>query len=276
MKFKIIVDSSSNLLPNDYKSDDIDFDVVPLIINIDNQDFIDDEKLDMNDFLEEMNNSKDKIKTSCPSPAAFLETFNNSDYYFVFTISQKLSGSYNSAIVAKNESNCPNNIFVLDSKLTAGGIELLVKKCIEEIKSNKTFDEICESLNKYVNELNLFFVLDNFDSLIKSGRINKVLAFIINLANIKPLCYAENGEIKIKEKIRTLEGVFKRLVANIGNVCSDITNKILIISYTKNKETALKVKSMIEKVYKFKEILIRENRGLCSYYSSINGIICSF
>ena len=103
MKFKIIVDSSSNLT-NDYlkNENDIGFAVAPLTIRFDNKEYVDDEKLDVHQMLIDLSKSKDNAKSSCPSPQDFLNHLEGATHYFIFTISSKLSGSYNSALIAKD------------------------------------------------------------------------------------------------------------------------------------------------------------------------------
>ncbi len=276
MKFKIIVDSSSNMIKNDFKEKEIDFAIAPLTIRVDDEEFIDDENLNTHEMLSKMNASKNKSSSSCPAPSVYLNEFQGSEYYFVFTISKKLSGSFNSALVAKDMSDFKDNIAVIDSELTAGSIELMVNECVRLIKENKTFKEIKEGIESFVKNSHLFFILNKFDNLVKNGRMSKTVAFIANLANVKPLCVGEEGEIKIKEKIRTINGVFKRLVANIGAVCTNTKDRIMIISHTEDLKSAETLKEMIKEHYEFKDIIIKENRGLCSFYSLEGGIICSF
>lgn len=275
MKYKIIVDSSSNL-KSDYlnKEKDIGFDVVPLTIRIGEKEYVDDDNIDVNKMLKDYETTK-KGQTSCPSPNDFLSKIEGADYYFIFTISSKLSGSYASALIAKDISEQADNIFVLDSKLVCGSIEELVIKTVELIKENKKVEEIKKELKEFRDSLNLLFILDKFDNLVENGRINKVLAFVAKLANIKPLCYGEDGEIKIKEKIRTFLGAIKRLSYNVGKMTSDF-NRPLIISHTNNLKMAEELKEMIENEYNFKEVIIREHKGLSGFYSQDGGIIVCF
>ena len=276
MKYKIIVDSSSNLT-KDYLDDekDILFSVAPLRMNFGGKEYVDDENLDVHQMLVDL--SKCKVPhSSCPSPQDFLSTYEEADKYLVFTISTKLSGSFNSARIAKDMSKQKDDIFLLDSKLVAGSIELLVIEAVRLIKEGKSFDEIKSSLIKFRDKMQLLFVLNKFDNLVKNGRVSKITAFIANLANIKPLCYGEEGEIKIKEKIRSVEGALKRLVFNIGKMCEDFKNKICIISYTENKDEATSLATMIKAKYPFKEVKVVSNRGLCSFYALEGGIICCF
>ena len=192
-------------------------------------------------MLEASENSKNVSRSSCPSPNDFLKAIDDECFNFIVTISKKLSGSYNSAVLAKSMSKNNENVFVIDDKGTAGNGILIVDKLVEFIEKIMSFAEICEKIIDFRDSINLLFALNKFDNLVKNGRMSKVTAFIANLASIRPLCYAENGEIKIKEKIRTFNGVLKRLVFNIGKMCSDQSERTCIIAHTLNQSDAIEL-----------------------------------
>ncbi len=277
MKYKIIVDSSSNLLPT-YLSgySDIGFAVAPLTIRFNGKEYIDDASLDVGKMLKELSSFPGKATTACPSPGDYLKEMKDAEYYILITISSKLSGSYQSACLAKEAYAFPDNVLVIDSKLVCGTMEQLVLKAVEEIQKGTDFETLKSCLFGYRDTLNLLFVLNRFDNLIKNGRMNRVTALIAQLIGIKPLCYGDGGEIKIKEKVRTIQGVFKRLVVNIGKMGSDFEQRMCIISHTEAPDLALTLKNAIQERYPFKEIKVVENRGLAAFYSLEGGIICCF
>ena len=276
MKFKIIVDSSSNLV-NSYYQDkkDVAFKVVPLTIRIGQEEFIDNDELDVNKMLDVLR-LNDGGQSSCPSPNDYLRELDEAEYSFIITITSKLSGSFNSACVARTMCKNPEHVFVIDSKGTAGSIVLIAEKLFELIKENKEFSVITNEITAFRNSVNLLFALDRFDNLVRNGRMSKLTAFIAEKIAIKPLCYADDGEIKIKEKIRTFRGVIKRMTHYIGKMCEDTTNKICIIAHTKNESAALELKKDIEENYHFKEVRVMENRGLCAFYALEGGLIVTF
>ena len=230
MKYKIICDSSANLLSEHYHSSNVSFDSVPLSIYIDGKEYVDDENCDIEQMIHDMNNPSSKLSSSCPSPNEYLKHLEGADKFIIITISSRLSGSYNSAYIARNMYKNPDDVLVIDSKLVAGAMELIADEAFNLIEQGLDFEKIKEKLTKYRDERNLLFVLDKFDNLIKQGRVNKVVGFLATKFNIKPLCYGEEGVIKIKEKVRTIQGVLKRLVINIGHMCEVTKDKVLIIS----------------------------------------------
>lgn len=277
MSYKIVVDSSSNLKNGYIKDDNVGFEVVPLTIRVDDEIFVDNDNIDIDKMLSSMHKSKKKSTSACPSPYDFLKTFEGYDNIFVITISSKLSGCYNSALNAC-EQGCSEgkNVYVIDSKATAGSMILLVDEVYRLIKDGKSFEEVKENIIEYQKSINLLFVLSKYDNLVKNGRMSRLVAIIATSLAIKPLCVADDGEIKVQEKIRTFKGVLKRLVFNIGILCKETKNKICYICHTKNIEDSMFLKSLIEKNYEFKDVRIVENRGLTAFYSLEKGIIVSF
>lgn len=277
MKYKIILDSMSNLIPGDKLADDVELNVVPLTLRLNDADYVDDGHNDLSKIIPMvLKDKKLASSTSCPSPQAFLDCMTGADKYIIITLSQLVSGSYNSACLAKTMAEDPSSVFVLDSMSDCGVIELLARNAIDLIHEGKTFEEICSEIEKYRQEVNILFIVDRYDTLIKKGRVNKLVASIASILKIKPLGIAKGGEIRIQEKVRTLEGTVKRLIVNIEKFCADTKDKICIISHTLNLDKALMVKEMIKEKYHFKDIIVRDNSLVNSYYGLTGCVMVSF
>ena len=274
MKYKIVVDSSSDLKKDYINDENIGFEVVPLTIEVDGITFVDDDNIDIDGMLEAMHKSSGKPKTACPSPGFFANSYKEAENVLCITISSKLSGTYNSAYLGSMDVN--SKVHVVDSKLTNGAMRLLVDKAYELMKQNLDFEVICEEMEKYRDSLHLFFVLDKFDNLVKNGRMSKIVAFIASALYIKPLCEGVDGNIEVYEKPRTMKGALNKLVDGIASRCPDTNGRTCIVSHCKSLEDAQYVKKEIEDRYNFKEVIISEMRGLCSFYALEKGIIVSF
>lgn len=271
--FKIIVDSSSNLTKNYLKNKNIGFSVVPLTIRVGDKEYVDNENVDIDGMLKGLSDISVKSGSSCPSPYAFEKELDGYDAYFIITISQKLSGSYNSALVGSQDKE---NCFVIDSKLVAGSMEILVNKIVELIDKGLSAKEIYEETIKFRDGMNLFFVLDKFDNLIRNGRMSKIVAFIANMAHIKPLCFGSEGEIKVKAKIRTFKGALHVLATETQKILGDKFSSPIVISHTNNLDSANFLKEIFEKSMNYNNVIIRENRALCAFYSLNGGILVCF
>ena len=213
MKYKIIADSSSDLLDDYIIDDEIDFEVVPLTIHVDGKEFIDNKNLNVKEMLKAMHDFKGKSTSSCPSPLGFMDSY-TADYNFVVTITSKLSGTYNCAnLAATNIEN--KKTFVIDSKATSGTEVLIVDKLYELIKQGLSYETICSEIIKYRDSLELYFILNDFDNLVKNGRMSKIAASVAKIMAIKPICKAIEGEIKIHKKVRTRRVAIKDMVEEI-------------------------------------------------------------
>ncbi len=272
MKFQIIVDSCSELSSNYIKDENIGFNVVPLTINVGETEFVDNDKLDCKVMLEEMKKTK-KTSSACPAPQSFLELFDKAKYTFVVTITSKLSGCYNSAIVAKNSYHNPENIHVIDSKAVSGTEILIVDKLVELIQEKKSFEEIKTEIDKYRDERDLYFILQKFDNLVNNGRMSKFAGLIASTLVIRPICVADNGEIKIAKKTIGIKNAISKMVQMICEKTKDIENKTLIISHCYADEEVKLITDELKKHCNFKEIRVVPTRGLCSYYALEKGVI---
>lgn len=273
MKYKIILDSSSDMNIDFIKDDEVGFEIVPLTINVKDKEFVDDDKLDIDKMLKEMHSYSGKSTSSCPSPYKYIEACSG-EYNFIITISSKLSGSYNSACLASSMIK-DKKIFVIDSKLTSGAMILIAKKIYSLIKEGKDYQTICQDIEKYRDERNLLFVLDNFENLIKNGRMSKFTATIAKLLMIKPLCIGEEGEIKIYKKVRTRKLAILRLISEIKEkVGETYKEKECIITHCYDNETGLLIRDSLKDY--FKEVILLPMKGLCSFYALEKGIIVSF
>lgn len=272
MKYQILVDSASDLTDDYIKDENIGFKVVPLTIRTGEQEFVDDNTLDTAKMLEQMHANK-KSTSACPSPESFLENFSNAQYTFIVTITSKLSGCYNSAVVAKNSYEKSENVCVIDSKAVSGTEILIVDRLKQLIEEGKEFEEICNEIQKFRDERELFFILHKFDNLVNNGRMSKFSYLLANTLSIKPVCVANDGEIKVAKKVIGIKNAFSKMITMIGEKIKDFSKRVLIITHCFAEKEANDIKDSIEKKYNFKEIRVKPMRGLCSFYALEKGII---
>lgn len=274
-EYQILVDSASDLKNNFIEDEEIGFKVIPLTINVNEKEYVDNDELDCKQMLEDMHASK-KNSSACPAPQSFLQEFDNAKYTFIVTITSKLSGSYNSACVAKNSYSKPENIFVIDSKQCSGTEILIVEKLVSLIKSGISFEEIQNEITKYTDERSLYFILQKFDNLINNGRMSRIAGLIASTLVIRPICIAHEGEIKMAKKIIGIKNCFIKLVQMIKEKAKDFSKNKLIITHCFAENEANQIKDDLEKNCNFKEIQILPMRGLCSYYALEKGLIICF
>lgn len=280
MKYKIIADSSCDL--NEDLKNKLKISLVPFKIDVDDEKFTDDENLDTLELIDAMKKSPNPVRTSCSSPGDFVEKYKSTDAdnIFVVTISGNLSGTYNSAVLAKNMVNEdePNKfIHIFDSKSASVGETLVAMKIHELIEEKICHMEIVERVEKYIKEMKTYFILENLDNLIKSGRVSKTKGLIANVLNLNPILGSDgDGNIKLFENVRGTKKAFRRLVELIGETGEKLEEKILAISHANALEKAEDLKREIQKRYKFKDIILVKQGGLTTAYANEGGIILVF
>lgn len=277
MEFRIIVDSSVGFNDEVFGNEEY-MERIPFKIIIDNEEIID-ENLDKHILLEKMKNSKNKIGTACPSPHDFLQALKKSKNNFIVTISGKLSGSYNSAVLAKEmleEESQDSFVHVFDCKSAVSGADLVVLKIKQLIEEKVEKYKIVEEVTEYINNMKTLFVLDRLDNLAKNGRLSSVKALMGSLLQVVPIMIGSDGEIVLKEQVRGKKKAFNRLIEIIGEETSDFKNKILGIGHINAREKAEKIREEIKNRYNFKDIIIFEGSGLSTVYADDGGIVICY
>ena len=137
MSYKIVVDSCCELPEACHR--DESYEIVPLGLEVEEELIMDDESFNQAEFLKKVAASPKCPKSFCPSPEKYLEAYRTgAENVFVFTLSAKLSGSYNSAELGKKlylEKYGEKNIFICDSESASCGetqLAMLAVKWSEE------------------------------------------------------------------------------------------------------------------------------------------------
>lgn len=278
MAIKIVVDSCCDLSEEMRK--DMNVQIVPLTLTLGEKDYIDDDTLDIKQYIHDMAQCATSPKTACPSPDAYMNSYKGNESTFVVTLSSALSGSYNSAVLAKNmflEEVTEKFIHVFDSLSATVGETIITLKINELSKLNISDLEIVERVSKHIKEMKTYFVLESLNHLVKAGRMNAIVAKVASLLSIKPIMGGdENGMIKLVEKTRGSKNALKRLAEIIGEEGKDLENKVLGIAHCNCLEKALQFKEEVLQKYKFRDIVIVEMRGVSTTYADDGGLVIAF
>lgn len=275
---RIVADSSCDLTQE--MKDKMDITLVPLTISVGDKHFRDDETLSIEEMLSAIDSSNDVPRSACPSPQDFINAFLEKGSVFAVTLTSALSGTYNSAILARDlflQEHHEKFIHIFDSKGATAKETLIAVKLDELIKKGLSENEIVADVNAYIERTKLFFQLGTLDIMIKNGRISKLKGFIGGILNIKPILHATaTGEAELFENVRSEKKSVRRLVEIIGEQCSDFSERVLAITHCCAPEKAEMIKREIEERYNFKQILIVPTRGLSSLYTARGGVTIAF
>lgn len=277
-KWKIVADTGADIRSLDILSDDIAYDIVPLMINIEDEVFVDNQDLDIPSFLKKLKETKSKTSSACASPEVYAQHFQDAENVICFTISAELSGSYNSASVAKDmalEENPDAKIHVYNSKSAGAEMDLLILKAYELVQTDITFDDLVEALQEYHDNLDIAFLLESVDNLVNNGRVSKIVGQMIGLLGIRlvgnrtpegtiQLAHKSKGQ---KRGLRTLMNELKSKGYKGGKV---------YIAHVFNNDIANAFEAEVLKEFPNADISITTTSALCSYYAEHNGMIVGY
>ena len=273
VKYQIVSDSASDLL----ELADINFSTVPLHIVVDGTDFADDARLSVPNLLDKLRNGKSST-TACPSPDDWITAFHDADRVFCVTITSGLSGSYNSAVIAKDiyEEKYPDRkVYIIDSLATGSKMVMLCEKLRELILAGHDAEEIYRQIKEYNEHCFLYFALASLDNLARNGRVSPILAKGIKILGIRIVGTASTeGMLEPLSKCRG----DKRSIPAIIEFMKEkgYQGGRVVITHNGNHEAAMELKRQLKTTFGTRSGEIHRTRGLCSYYAEPGSIMLAF
>ena len=276
MSYKIVLDSCGEL-PEHLKSDNR-YEIVPLELQVGEERMWDDETFDQKKFLQKVAACPTCPKSACPSPERYMQAFDcAAEDIYVVTLSGNLSGSYNSAYLARSmylEKNPDKKIHVFDSCSASCGetqIAFYISSLAEE---GKSFEEIIPLAEQFRDDLTTYFVLDNLDTLRKNGRLSRVKAFVASTLAVKPVMGStDDGNIVQRGQAIGMKKALVKMADIILGEKTDLQKRTLMITHCNCPDKAEKFKEIICKKADFRNILIMDTAGVSSMYANDGGII---
>lgn len=230
MSVRIIVDSTTDV----QESIRPRLCVVPLTVHFGDEEYIDGVTIDHKVFYEKLVESDVLPTTSQATPAAFSDLFRDvadaGDTAVVLAISSKLSGTYQSAVIAAQDY--PERIYVVDSQSAAIGAGILAELALQAADSGMDAPSIARYLEQEREKVCIVAMLGTLEYLKKGGRISKAVAFAGGLLSIKPVISLDDGEIKILGKARGSRQGNNLLVQEIEKAGGVDFGKPLLLGYT--------------------------------------------
>ncbi len=272
MNIRIITDSASDLT----SMEGIDMSYAPMKVCTAEREFTDNDDINVREMVDFLYSYKGRSSSSCPNAEDWLNAFGEAENIVCITITGGLSGSYNSALSAKNiyEGDHPDrHVLVVDS-LTAGPeMALMAERVREQALAGKDLVEIEADLKGYKTEL--LFALESLRNFANNGRVSKAAAAAAGLLGIRAIGRASDvGTLELLSKTRgeakTLDGVMghlKELRCKGGKI---------FIDHCFAEETVNKLAFKIKAEYPHAQIVIRPTRGLCSFYAELGGFLVGF
>ena len=273
VKYQIVSDSASDLL----ELADINFSTVPLHIVVDGTDFADDARLSVPNLLDKLRNGKSST-TACPSPDDWITAFHDADRVFCVTITSGLSGSYNSAVIAKDiyeEKHPDRKVYIIDSLATGSKMVMLCEKLRELILAGHDAEEIYRQIKEYNEHCFLYFALASLDNLAKNGRVSPILAKGIKILGIRIVGTASTeGMLEPLSKCRGDRRSIPAIIEFMKE--KGYQGGRVVITHNGNHEAAMELKRQLKTTFGTRSGEIHRTRGLCSYYAEPGSIMLAF
>ncbi len=273
-KIRITADSSANVLALER----VPFASAPLKVITAEREFVDTESLDVSVMLDYFSQYKGKSKTSCPNPADWLEAFGDAEEVYCVAITSGLSGSYNAACIAKQMYEAEREgtkVCVIDSLSAGPELTLLVQKLEEMVCRDMSFEEISTEIEAYKQSTGLLFMLESLNNFAANGRVSPAVAKIAGVLGIRIVGKAsDQGTLEPTDKCRGEAKSLTTLVARLKE--NGLSSGKVQIAHCRNEQAAQKLKGMIQAEIPGATVFIGENRGLCSYYAEVGGLLVGY
>jgi DegV family protein with EDD domain len=193
----LVTDSTSDIAVADAEA--LGVHVVPLIVRFGNEQFRDGVDIDADQFYTKLEHSDIHPTTSQPSPDAFATLYKTlledpADQVVGLHISAKLSGTLQSATLAAQDFD-RSRIHLVDTESVSGGLQLLVRAALDDIKAGDDAALVAEKATKRASKVTILVLLDTLTYLHRGGRIGRAQAFVGGLLNVKPLIAVRDGEV---------------------------------------------------------------------------------
>lgn len=274
MEYKIVSDSSSNVV----ELEKVDYRAVPLKIICGNKEYIDTPNLDVDNMIEELKQTKNTSGTSCPNVYDWLEAYEGGKNIFAFAITSSLSGSYASAVSAKEKYmkiHENSKVCVVDTLSTGPEMRLLMEKVKECADNGLSFEETEVEVRDYQKKTHLIFCLKSMNNLAKNGRVPKTAAKIALVLGIQIVGKAsDTGTLeplyKCRGEHKSINTIYEVMVSN------GFSGGKVRISHCQNIEGAKKLEETIKINFPDSDISIDRCTALCSFYAEQGGLLVGY
>ena len=205
MAVKIVTDSTSDITGE--LAQELGITVVPLTVSFGHESFLDRVDISTDEFYRRLEKESIFPTTTQPAPGVFADIYNKlageTDEILTVVISSKLSGTYQSAINARNMMEKKCHIEVIDSASVAMGFGLLVIAAARAAKEGASLDEVADIVNKGIPRSHLVIYFETLKYLAKGGRLGKAQGLLGAMLSIKPILTIKGGEIAPLTRVRS-------------------------------------------------------------------------
>ncbi len=246
MAIRLLTDSGSDL-PKEIR-DTYHIQVLDLKVYVDDQEVT---GIDPVELMREMKAGKMAKTAQIPLKElqdAFIEAAEAGDEVLYIAFSSVLSGTYQTAILAKRlvEEEMEASITVFDSKAASMGHGLIVLKAAQRLNEGATLEEVMGTLESYAPTVEHLFTVDTLTYLVRGGRVSRAKGMVADIMNIKPLLDVREGALNPFDKVRGKKRLFSRMVEIMEERSGGLSGSRIGITYTDNPEDVDRIVSLLK------------------------------
>ncbi|OKZ88119.1 DegV family protein [Clostridium sp. 29_15] len=229
-KIKIITDSTLDLPAELIREKDIE--VLPLLINFGEESYLDGIEITTKEMIDKIDATGVLPTTAQVTPNRFEESFKkylDEGYKIVaLTLSSDMSGTYQSACIAKDMLES-DDIIVIDSRNVTSGLGLLVLKACELRDKGLGIKEIEEGIIKAIPKVKCSLNFESLENLVRGGRLSKTAGTIGSVLGLRLILEIKDGKMSVKDKVRGSKKALKKLVSDFESADVDFDSPIVLL-----------------------------------------------
>lgn len=257
MAVKVVTDSTADL-PIAITGE-LNISVVPIYVRFGNDIYRDSVDISSDEFYAKLEESPLPPTTSQPSPGDFIEVYTGAlkeaQQLVSIHISSRLSGTYNSAVLAREMHARREDIAIVDSRFNSAGLGLVTMAAARVARAGGSLSEVVAEANRAIQQVKMFGMFNTMKYLALSGRVSKAVASAADILDVKPLLTFKDGQVARAGFTRSLSKGMERIyqyVAGKPNLME------LVIVHSSVPEWAGKLKLSLGKLFPTDKILVMQ------------------
>lgn len=229
-KIKIITDSTLDL-PSDFIKEK-NIEVLPLLINFGEESYLDGLEINTKEMLDRIEKENILPTTAQVTPNRFEEVFKKylDEGYKIVTLvlSSEMSGTYQSACIAKNMLDT-DDIVVIDSRNVTSGLGVLVLKACEFRDNGDNIFEIEEKIKNIIPKVKSSLSFESLENLVRGGRLSKTAGAIGSVLGLRLILEVKDGQMAVKDKLRGSKKALRKVISDFENGNVDTNSPIVLL-----------------------------------------------
>jgi DegV family protein with EDD domain len=272
MTVKIVTDSLTDITGDLITQ--LGITVVPLYVRFGEEVYRDRVDITSEDFYRRLVAAPKLPSTTQPTPNDFAEVFQKlsqeTDEILVIVVSSKLSGTYQSAIQARDYLKEKCHIVIVDSMSVAMGQGLIVVSAVNAVKNGASLEVVADMARKASSRSHLIAYFDTLKYLAKGGRIGKAKEFLGSMLSVKQILTVKDGEMAPLTRVRSMRAGLDYLTHTVASYRDKIEG--LAVEHTTNPEDADVLVERISSIFPKKRILRSIISPVIGTYSGPNAM----